>query len=928
MAPETESSTQPAETAEQIQQALHNLLDSEQANRHLKLLGVIESDDIVFTNWRKVAGEMDAMYERLRATDAEPRIAGDDYNFGFIPGKPKLVPKGWTGWIDTGSWDPNLQCLWRQEVFGSKKAEIQSNPALIADCDSGIDLAEAKRIVNAIGMPEPTFIINTGGRGFHFYWVYTTPLDPQQHTLLMRRLIEAFKPHPRFGIDTQLHNPNRVMRIAGSIHAGTGKRATIIEETGNRFTAEDFTFLPPVNAAVTEFDDKRSELDPETLTRFGQEAIDLLKHIDAAPSAEALDAVTQNSYGWWLKTGWALKECGLTVDVWDEWSQGDPDKYDPGACAAKWDTFDPMASNPLAWLDTAAKACGYDWHAQLSGWLGKADRAGIQAAVDAAREKKARWDHDFDYEIDDTETVELKCEKAIRKKLEHAGSDAIYFNGVLRRYDPSTGHYRPWPLSEMKGDIGSILARFYNWKKKGDDFVPVFKNATTPIRTRCADWLGPQLYVDSIDYKPKQAIAFRNCTLVKTAEGWVPQPHSKANQLTHGIDHDYVENAECPPLFKEFIRTSFGLQWLEVWRALIHYHANPLYHCRVFLFILGQSGSGKGVALRLLQKIYNVDQITSLNNFSAIDTPEKLAQHVAKSYLICFPDLQGRQDAGVGSLYPLADYGQVFSGRDLFSKEPLRFKFRGRVIIASTQLPNLKDANSGFKRRIMPIPTLEKRLPSDVIPSDPQMVDLWEDDLAAELGQIISWAMAMPEADVAKILAKDHPELKAARKAVDANIDSLHSFVDQCLEPADGDTVADLNDFYSAYCCFLVVVGQKAPLSFHSFKMRLKQILPQLHRERSGGGNSKARIPARYIGVRLLPGLWSRLEHEFSIKADAVSAYQGNHGWLLRSKLIDGQLELLEEHNPASSNSMTAPAETPEEPITDPSEAIAAEDDW
>lgn len=927
MAPSTESSTQPAETAERIQQQLNNPLDSEQANRHLDLLGVTEFDDIVFTNWRKVEGKLDAMHQRIGGTDLCPRIAAGEWSFGFIPGKPKPVPQGWRGWYDTTSWDENLQCLWKEEVYGSKNNDIASNPALIADCDSGIDLAEAKKIVNAIGMPEPTFIINTGGRGFHFYWVYKAPLEPEQHRLLMRRLIEAFKPHPRFGIDKQLHNPARVMRIAGSIHPATGKRTAIVEESGQQYTTEDFTFLPPVNAAVIELDDERSELDPEQIDQIGEDALSLLDHIHAAPSEAALSEVTQDLYNWWLKTGWALKECGLGVETWDEWSQGDPEKYTPGACAEKWDTFDAMASSPLAWLETAAKACGYNWFDELSGWVSRArdNRPEAVAAAKARKEQQARWDYGFDYEIDDTETVELKCEKALRTKLAHHDSDAIYFNGVLRRYDPATGYYRPWGLSEMQGEIGNILARFFTYKKKGDGFVPVFKNATTPIRKRCSDWLGPQLYVDSERYKPKAAIAFRNCTLVKTAEGWVPEPHSKANQLTHGIDHDYVEGAECPPLFKEFVRTSFGLQWLDVWRAMVHYHANPLHHCQLFLFFLGQSGSGKGVALRLLQKIYNVDQVSSLNSFTAIDTPEKLAQHVAKSYLICFPDLQGRQDAGVGALYPLADYGQVFSGRDLFSKDPLRFLWRGRVILASTQMPNLKDANSGFKRRVMVIPTLEKPLPSDLIPSDPRKQDVWEDDLAAELGQIISWAMAMPEADVAKILAKDHPELKKARKAMEANIDTLHSFVDQCLEPADIDTTSDPSDLYSAYCCFLVVMGQRSPLSYHSFKLRLKQILPHLHRGRQGGGKSKETLLARYVGVQLVKGLWST-SGAYEYKSDGVQAPGGNHGTLLRTKLIDGQLELLEAHDPTSSNSMTA--DSAKQQDIDPNEAIAAEDDW
>lgn len=44
------------------------------------------------------------------------------------------------------------------------------------------------------------------------------------------------------------------------------------------------------------------------------------------------------SYEEWLNVGMALKDEGLTCDLWDDWSRSDS-RYEHGVCAKKWDTF-------------------------------------------------------------------------------------------------------------------------------------------------------------------------------------------------------------------------------------------------------------------------------------------------------------------------------------------------------------------------------------------------------------------------------------------------------------------------------------------------------------------------------------------------------------------------------------------------------------
>jgi hypothetical protein len=55
-----------------------------------------------------------------------------------------------------------------------------------------------------------------------------------------------------------------------------------------------------------------------------------------------LDPERARSYDGWLKTGMALHSVSddeVMLNAWDAWSKLGEEKYEPGVCAAKWDTF-------------------------------------------------------------------------------------------------------------------------------------------------------------------------------------------------------------------------------------------------------------------------------------------------------------------------------------------------------------------------------------------------------------------------------------------------------------------------------------------------------------------------------------------------------------------------------------------------------------
>ena len=63
-----------------------------------------------------------------------------------------------------------------------------------------------------LGLPEPTAMVNTGGKSIHCYWRLSAPIAPDRWRALIQRLIRYC------GSDPTCKNPSRLMRLAGSAY--------------------------------------------------------------------------------------------------------------------------------------------------------------------------------------------------------------------------------------------------------------------------------------------------------------------------------------------------------------------------------------------------------------------------------------------------------------------------------------------------------------------------------------------------------------------------------------------------------------------------------------------------------------------------------------------------------------------------------------
>jgi hypothetical protein len=125
--------------------------------------------------------------------------------------------------------------------------EITSCPALFIEWD---DRPKSEQLTawRAFNLPEPTFMVDTGGKSVHLYWVLNEPIPPDRFRDLIARLIKLT------GADPTNRNPSRVMRLPGAWHFSwdpdarqirPNGQATIVRCSGHRYDADLFDDLLP-----------------------------------------------------------------------------------------------------------------------------------------------------------------------------------------------------------------------------------------------------------------------------------------------------------------------------------------------------------------------------------------------------------------------------------------------------------------------------------------------------------------------------------------------------------------------------------------------------------------------------------------------------------------------------------------------------------
>jgi putative DNA primase/helicase len=197
----------------------------------------------------------------------------------------------------------------------------------------------------------PSLVVDSG-HGLQAYWLFKELwlFDDDTERQQAAGLVDAWQATIRvkangYKVDS-IGDLARVLRIPGTVNHKPGcdpLPVLITDENDTRYNPsefEPFLVTPPSTATPSRPDAPQID----DLATLGRE-------VQAAARALAVLAPARcDDYFSWVNVGMALSELGMMgLLLWEQWSQGST-KYQPGACAAKWTTFQPGAGITLASL--------------------------------------------------------------------------------------------------------------------------------------------------------------------------------------------------------------------------------------------------------------------------------------------------------------------------------------------------------------------------------------------------------------------------------------------------------------------------------------------------------------------------------------------------------------------------------------------------
>jgi|GEM_PF-5947498 len=115
---------------------------------------------------------------------------------------------------------------------GQSDADVTHGRAIFFEHD---DIPKEAQIGlwQTLGLPEPTFQIDTRGKSIHSYWAFDQPIPIATWKILQKDLLDFAD------ADRSIKNPSRVMRLAGFNHQKSGGQSVIISNSGKHYSFDE-----------------------------------------------------------------------------------------------------------------------------------------------------------------------------------------------------------------------------------------------------------------------------------------------------------------------------------------------------------------------------------------------------------------------------------------------------------------------------------------------------------------------------------------------------------------------------------------------------------------------------------------------------------------------------------------------------------------
>lgn len=157
---------------------------------------------------------------------------------------------------------------------------------------------------------------------------------------------------------------------------------------------------------------------------------------------EALDFVSPSAltYDEWLMVGMALKDSGLPVTLWEQWSTRDAGRYHKGECVKKWESFHGGGASPVTASSIFQLAYSHGWSGPAGHALDWGDELSVGPGAQAeGRVVDPRWVEAHELDL----PAEWHPAEQIKRYLQALFEPEEYVAYVTESYRKEDGRFAP-----------------------------------------------------------------------------------------------------------------------------------------------------------------------------------------------------------------------------------------------------------------------------------------------------------------------------------------------------------------------------------------------------------------------------------------------------------------------------------------------------
>lgn len=473
-------------------------------------------------------------------------------------------------------------------------------------------------------------------------------------------------------------------------------------------------------------------------------------------------------------------------------------------------------------------------------------------------------------------------------------SDLVVWNGLFYVYQElnatwtqiSASYIEKITLQFLKGIYEVIASKNTKEGEADRDFIR-YPYATAKIFRSYQDFLLVDMFSKE-QHKGRKYLGFTNGifdfemnTFRPFSETFSNSNHAKYLYCQIGFDFEYkpVNFEDLSPVFKEFVVSAYGDHTFTLIQNFIAECLDSEYSEGYFLHIFGQSTSGKGTLIRLIQSLFPKQLFNDLNKLSELKTKEDVHQCCAGRRLITLADTQVDTSKSLADLevfYKLVR-NEAVSARALYSKESYQQKWHLIFILAS--IDNALDSNSslGWDKRVLSLPIKDDATRVDLSGLDEKLDIL----LSQDKQNIICWSLQCSrkvDRDVFFSQWKNSDYSANVKKESQDSGNSVASFINRCCKPSDEPIYTNQDKLYEYYSVFCKKQNLSSKGKNH-FVKELKLLLPAYHKARIAPKKTQRPDLSREERMRKQPAFFCNIvliEDIFLINQDRPSEIDMN----------------------------------------------------